>query len=111
MARLLLTDFGDPISSVRLDDTPPPEPGPDEVVVEMLAAPLNPADFLLMRGLYGIRPQLPAPLGAEGVGRVVDGAPELAGRRVLVLPGLEQGLWADRVVLPRHRVLPVGEDV
>ncbi|QRP43405.1 hypothetical protein [Amycolatopsis sp. FDAARGOS 1241] len=111
MARLQLTDFGDPISSVRLDDTPPPAPGPDEVAVEMLATPLNPADFLLMRGLYGVRPELPAPLGAEGVGRVVDGAPALAGRRVLIMPGLEQGLWADRVVLPRHRVLPVGDDV
>ncbi|WP_326834476.1 zinc-dependent alcohol dehydrogenase family protein [Amycolatopsis rhabdoformis] len=111
MARLLLTEYGDPASSVRLDDGPLPAPGPDDVVVEMLAAPLNPADFLLMRGLYGVRPALPAPLGAEGVGRVVSGDPALVGRRVLVLPSPEAGLWADRVVLPRRGVLPVPDDV
>ncbi|MEU4667880.1 zinc-dependent alcohol dehydrogenase family protein [Amycolatopsis sp. NPDC023774] len=111
MARLLLTEFGDPVTSVRLDDAPAPAPGPDDVVVEMLAAPLNPADFLLMRGLYGVRPALPAPLGAEGLGRVVAGDAELVGKRVLILPTMEQGLWADEVVLPRRNVLPVREDV
>ncbi|MEW2506743.1 zinc-dependent alcohol dehydrogenase family protein [Amycolatopsis sp. NPDC047767] len=110
MARLLLTEFGDPAASVRLDDAPVPAPGPDDVVVEMLAAPLNPADFLLMRGLYGVRPALPATLGAEGVGRVVAGDAELMGKRVLILPTMEQGLWADEVVLPRRNVLPIRED-
>jgi NADPH:quinone reductase-like Zn-dependent oxidoreductase len=37
----------------------------------MEAAPINPADFLLAAGWYGVQPALPAPLGAEGVGRVV----------------------------------------
>ena len=45
-------------------------PGPDEVVIEIEAFPINPADLLTISGGYAVRPKLPATLGAEGVGRV-----------------------------------------
>ena len=32
--------------------------------------PLNPSDFLFVRGNYGVRPAFPSSVGAEGVGRV-----------------------------------------
>lgn len=49
----------------------PGAPGPDEVVFDVLAFPINPADLLLLEGRYAIKPPLPARLGAECVGRVV----------------------------------------
>ena len=32
-------------------------PGPDEVVIEVLAFPINPADLLTITGGYAVRPQ------------------------------------------------------
>ena len=40
-----------------------------DVLVSMEAAPLNPSDFMLVRGIYGLRPAFPFSVGAEGVGR------------------------------------------
>jgi NADPH:quinone reductase-like Zn-dependent oxidoreductase len=80
----------------------------------MEAAPINPSDFLLVRGIYGVRPVLPFPLGAEGVGQVtrtgskVDVA--LRGKRVLILPTLEQGTWADQVVVPVRNLVPMSDE-
>ena len=44
--------------------------GQEDVLIMMEAAPLNPSDFLLVRGLYGLRPASPSSVGAEGIGRV-----------------------------------------
>jgi NADPH:quinone reductase-like Zn-dependent oxidoreductase len=66
----------------------------------MEAAPLNPSDFLFVRGIYGIRPAFPSSLGAEGVGRVAQTGSKidatLRGKRVLIIPTYEQGTWADQ---------------
>src|SRR4030095_5802053 len=44
--------------------------GAGEVVFEVLAFPVNPADISFCRGTYRLKPALPATPGAEGVGRV-----------------------------------------
>src|ERR1700742_666527 len=80
----------------------------------MEAAPINPTDFLYVRGLYGVEPAFPSPVGAEGVGRVakvgskVDVA--LQGKRVLVIPTYEQGTWADQVVAPMRNIVPMSNE-
>jgi NADPH:quinone reductase-like Zn-dependent oxidoreductase len=80
----------------------------------MEAAPLNPSDFLFVRGMYGIRPAFPSSVGAEGVGRVakigskVDAA--LRGKRVLILPTYEQGTWSDEVVVPVRNLVPMSDE-
>src|SRR5207245_1683653 len=80
----------------------------------MEAAPLNPSDFLFVRGKYGIRPALPSAVGAEGVGRVakigskVDVA--LQSKRVLIIPTYEQGTWADEVVVPVRNIVPMSDE-
>src|SRR5258708_10696942 len=45
-------------------------PGPGEVVFDVVAFPINPADVSFCRGSYRLRPELPATPGAECVGRV-----------------------------------------
>jgi NADPH:quinone reductase-like Zn-dependent oxidoreductase len=80
----------------------------------MEAAPLNPSDFLFVRGNYGVRPAFPSSVGAEGVGRVakigsrVDAA--LRGKRVLILLTYEQGTWADEVVVPARNLVPISDE-
>lgn len=44
--------------------------GPGEIVFDVLAFPINPADLSMCRGNYRLRPPLPATPGAECVGRV-----------------------------------------
>ncbi|GGM17150.1 zinc-dependent alcohol dehydrogenase family protein [Dactylosporangium sucinum] len=114
MSQLLVTSYGDPRKSVSLARTPSPPLGTDDILVEMEAAPVNPSDFLLVQGGYGVRPQLPSPLGGEGVGRVVDagggaGTP-LVGRRVVILPTYEQGTWADKVATSYRNVVAIRDD-
>ena len=103
-------DLGDALS---IDSEPERSPGADEVVVAVEAAPINGADFLFAAGWFGVYPQLPAAMGGEGVGRVVGiGAgvdPELAGKRVVILPTFHYGTWATRTVVPARNVIPVPE--
>jgi NADPH:quinone reductase-like Zn-dependent oxidoreductase len=114
MNALRLNGFGDPTKVVALVPGPELHAGRNELLVALEAAPVHPSDLHLIRGFYGVHPALPAPLGAEGVGRVVEvgpGADEgLAGRRVAILPTYEQGTWADRAVVADHNVVAVSDD-
>ena len=80
----------------------------------MEAAPLNPSDFLFVRGIYGIRPAFPSSLGAEGVGRVAQTGSKidatLRGKRVLIIPTYEQGTWADQVIVPVRNIVPMSDE-
>lgn len=81
-----------------------------EVRVRVLAAPINPSDLLQIAGQYGVEAILPAKAGSEGVGRVIEVAPEAAylkvGQLVLILGG---GTWRDEVVAPEAGFLPLPE--
>jgi NADPH:quinone reductase-like Zn-dependent oxidoreductase len=114
MRQLQLVAHGEPSDVIKLNTVSEPAVGPEDVLISMEAAPLNPSDFLFVRGMYGIRPAFPSPVGAEGVGRVakigskVDVA--LQGKRVLILPTYEQGTWADRVVVPVRNLVPMSDE-
>jgi mitochondrial enoyl-[acyl-carrier protein] reductase / trans-2-enoyl-CoA reductase len=66
-----LTDYGTPENVARcVDAADVGPPGPGEIVFDVLAFPINPADISFCRGNYRLRPPLPATPGAECVGRV-----------------------------------------
>ncbi|BBZ25888.1 oxidoreductase/dehydrogenase [Mycolicibacterium madagascariense] len=113
MQSIQFSAFGDP-SSVTLVDEPPRAITSAEVRIAVEAAPLNPSDFLLLDGRYGIRPELPSPLGAEGVGVVLevgDGVTRAAvGQRVLILPSHTLGTWQDEIVVDERYVVAVHRD-
>jgi NADPH:quinone reductase-like Zn-dependent oxidoreductase len=114
MSQLILTAVGGDVNdTVYLEKDPDLTLGPDDLLVAMEAAPINPADFLLASGWYGVQPRIPSALGAEGVGRVLEAGSAadrgLVGRRVLILPTYEQGTWSDRVVVPARNVVVVGD--
>ena len=114
MRQLQLTAHGEPSDVIELNTVPEPALGQEEVLISMEAAPLNPSDFLFVRGMYGIRPAFPSPVGAEGVGRVakiglkVDVA--LRGKRVLIIPTYEQGTWAEQVVAPVRNLVTMSDE-
>src|SRR5437667_9678885 len=114
MRQLQLIAHGEPSDVIKLNTVPEPALGQEDVLISMEAAPINPSDFLFVRGMYGVRPAFPSPVGAEGVGRVakigskVDVA--LQGKRVLIVPTYEQGTWADQVVVPVRNIVPVSDE-
>src|SRR6201984_2400973 len=102
MRQLQLIAHGEPSDVIELNAVHEPALGQEDVLISMEAAPLNPSDFLFVRGSYGVRPTFPSPLGAEGVGRVIGTGSKvdaLRGKRALILPTYEQGTWADQVVV------------
>jgi trans-2-enoyl-CoA reductase len=71
MKQVLLERYGQPEEVVRcaeVADVGAPQAG--EVVFDVLAFPINPADVWMCKGSYRLKPPLPATLGAECVGRV-----------------------------------------
>ena len=113
MQRLQLSSFGDPAQVVTLETTRTPQLAPDDLLIRMEAAVINPVDFMLMAGSYAVKPTFPFNLGTEGVGRVLaagDLARALEGKRVIILPTSEQGTWAEQAVVPQRNVVVVSED-
>src|SRR6185312_16030340 len=114
MRQLQLVAHGEPSDVIKLNTVSEPALGQEDVLISMEAAPINPSDFLFVRGLYGVRPAFPSPVGAEGVGRVAKIGSEvdvaLQGKRVLIIPTYEQGTWANQVVAPVRNIVPMSDE-
>ncbi|EFA09077.1 enoyl-[acyl-carrier-protein] reductase, mitochondrial [Tribolium castaneum] len=108
--KLVYAEHGDPIKVVHTANEPIPKPKDDEVVIKMLAAPVNPADINTIQGKYPSRPPLPAVPGNEGVGEVVSvgqGVNDLKeGDRVVPLVNA-LGTWRTHTVVSKNNVLKV----
>jgi len=100
----------DAIEAVEFE-LPPPAAG--EVLIEVLAAPINPSDVLTLTGDYGMLPPLPAIGGMEGVGNVVelgDGVEKPAvGQRVLL--SAIGGTWTTHMIAPANSLMPLPDGV
>ncbi|HEY0173774.1 MAG TPA: zinc-dependent alcohol dehydrogenase family protein [Pyrinomonadaceae bacterium] len=98
---------------MRVEEVERPEAGAGEVLVRMRARPINPSDLLTVRGLYGSLPVPPATPGLEGVGEVAEAGEGVghlrAGQRVIPL-GVS-GTWAEYIVAPAARLIPVPEGI
>jgi NADPH:quinone reductase-like Zn-dependent oxidoreductase len=103
---------------LRYEEAPDPDPGPDDVLVELRAASLNHLDIWVRKGL----PSVPKPriLGADGAGIVISGNGFRAGDRVVINPGLDHGdgritvvgehsdgTHAELIALPRSQVYAI----
>jgi NADPH:quinone reductase-like Zn-dependent oxidoreductase len=104
--------FGDPADVVRIVDIDIPAPGRGQALVGVLAAPINPADLLLITGTHAYRPQLPARIGVEGVGRVLTLGP---GEHAVALGGLvllpAGGTWSEQVVADSAALTPLPDGI
>jgi trans-2-enoyl-CoA reductase len=89
-----------------------PRPGAGEALVDVVAAPINPADVLTLTGEYGVLPSLPAIGGREGVGRVAELGADTPGPAVgqLVLLPLGCGTWSTHVVVDAKQLAPLPGD-
>jgi NADPH:quinone reductase-like Zn-dependent oxidoreductase len=71
MKQVVLDRYGQPEEVARCAEVPDVgAPAADEVVFDVLAFPINPADISFCKGTYRLKPPLPATPGAECIGRV-----------------------------------------
>jgi trans-2-enoyl-CoA reductase len=88
-----------------------PPPGAGEVLIEVLAAPINPSDVLTLTGEYGMLPPLPAVGGMEGVGKVVQLGEAVdhltVGQRVMLM-GVG-GTWTTHLLANAKQLTPLPE--
>jgi NADPH:quinone reductase-like Zn-dependent oxidoreductase len=80
----------------------------------MIAAPINPADFNFIEGVYGLRPEFPQVAGLEGVGRIERvgvAVPGLYRPGTLVIAPGQPGRWSGRLVLPAEELVLVPPGV
>jgi len=103
---------GNPVDVLRVVQQPWPKPAPHEAVVQMRAAPINPADLNQIEGKYPVRPELPATPGFEGAGIVVDlgaGVTNVSVGAMVILPH-NVGTWRDALAVKADElvVVPAG---
>ena len=113
MKAAVIDRLGEPAEVLRPADVPAPEPRSGEVLVRMIASPINPSDLMTVRGQICLQPALPFMPGYEGVGVVESSGGGLLGgamkgRRVAVL-NQAGGNWAEYAVVPANRVIPVSD--
>ncbi len=113
MRVLQFTSLGNPTEVISLAVVPPIAPKRGQVQVHLTHRPINPSDLLYIRGVYGIKPRLPAVPGFEGVGHV-DGLGEgvtdfQIGDRVV--PMGVMGTWQESVIARPSQLIRVPDDV
>ncbi len=80
-------------------------PASDEVLIKVIAAPINPSDISFIQGRYGVQKPLPAIPGFEACGIVIESgsspdAQELMGKRVSCFSQDEEyGTWSDKLIV------------
>ena len=88
------------------------DPAAGEIVFEVLAFPINPADLSFINGRYASQPVLPATPGAESIGRVLKvgaGVSDLKpGDRVI---SLQRENWTQRRRIPADQAIKVRDDI
>ena len=117
MKAILAHQFGGP-EVLRYEETPDPLAGPGEVVIDIKAAGINPADTYMRGGAYAIVPPLPYTPGGDAAGvvsAVGEGVTTVSvGDRVFAGTAMGfnmTGCYAEKVSRPASDVLPLPEGV
>ena len=108
MKRIMVTRIGEPRESLTVQETPDLKPKAGEVLVEMMAIPIHPADLLVMRGRHVFKASYPIGTGIEGLGRVIahgEGVTAPPIGQTVALPF--GGTWAEQVTIPALSVIPI----
>lgn len=103
MKALYIRQHG-PIGDLRVSDVPVPAPKPGEVLVKVEAAGINPSDLVSVQGRFP-HAVLPRTVGRDFAGTVVEGPPELAGKKVWGSGGdlgvIRDGTHAEYLAIPQ----------
>lgn len=111
MRAVVVDEHGGP-EVLRITEQPDPVPGPGELLVDVAAAGVNFADIYARQGLPPYATPVPYVPGSEGAGTVTAAGPGTDG----LAPGDRvawtgvPGSYAERVLVPADRAVPVPAD-
>ena len=112
MRAVSIQEFSNPPGPV-VTDTPPPEPGDGETLIEVIAAEIAPLDRQIAMGMLPGAGPLPIQPGATGVGRVRSSARFEPGQLVYIgggpfgLGNSRPGMAAEQVSVPDDAAVPI----
>ncbi|MCL4128156.1 UNVERIFIED_CONTAM: hypothetical protein GTU68_036887 [Idotea baltica] len=113
--QLLVKTFGDPQDVVVKENFSLPKTlGKNEVIVNVLASPVNPADINTIQGVYAIKPDFPFVPGNEAVMQVVDKGSDVIrlGIGDRVIPALNaMGTWRTAMVAEQDKLIKIPSDI
>ena len=102
--------LGNPADVLQIRQAPARPLNSGEARVKVLATPIHPSNLLQIAGQYGVAPSLPAYPGADGIGRVVEVAPDVVdlrvGQRVMLAGG---ATWREEIVAPVTAFVPLPD--
>jgi NADPH:quinone reductase len=101
MKALQYDHFGEPADVVKLRDVQAPLSSAEEVLVRVRLSPIHNHDLATIRGIYGVKPALPAVGGTEILG-------EVDGRRV---GALARGAWAEYAIAHPDGLVPIPDGI
>lgn len=85
-----------------------------EVLVKMLASPVNPADINTLQGIYPVKPPLPTTPGGEGVGQVEEvgeGVKNLKPGDMVLPRDRTLGTWRSHMLCPSSQLSKIQSGV
>jgi NADPH:quinone reductase-like Zn-dependent oxidoreductase len=111
MYTIAFDNTGSPGAVLQIVNKELPIPGDKEVLVRVLAAPINPSDIYFIEGAYRIKPQLPG----QTAGLEAAGIVEKAGRDAGISEGalvafFYKNTWAEYVLVPAQELVVLPSD-
>jgi len=86
----------------RAEETATPAPGPGQVLLRVLAAPINAVDKSRVAGTHYSRPPVPSIAGWLGAGERADGRPVL-------FMNMDAGSMAEQVAADEKKLIPIPD--
>ena len=112
MRAVQIVELTGPDTGLRVVDLPSPQPGADQVLIDVYAAGVAFPEVLQTRGMYQLKPPVPFVPGSEVAGVVVsapDSASVRPGDRVAAMCLL--GGFAEQAVAPSYLVFPLQDEL
>lgn len=112
--KLVYSEYGVPSNVLHKENDWIVEPKRNQVLLKMLACPVNPVDINVIEGKYTFNPQLPAVGGSEGVGEIISVGPEVSELKEgdhAVLLKMDVGTWRSHLTVDKNSVLEVPREL
>jgi NADPH:quinone reductase-like Zn-dependent oxidoreductase len=110
MKAIVFDEIGSPADVLQLREVPVPEIGEHDVLVKMLAASVNPGDFLFIENLYPEpkKPVFPGQIaGNHGAGVIVDVGKRVALQVGTIVAFSYYNSWAEYAAVPAEWLIPL----
>jgi NADPH2:quinone reductase len=109
---IVCKNYGPP-ENLLVEDVPSPQLEPNQVRIAVKACGVNFPDFLIIAGLYQVKPSLPFTPGAELSGEIIEVGGDvehlLPGQRILAMT--QYGCMAEEVCVNAAAVMPIPDSM